>query len=301
MADHPDKKKELTLTPTGTTEKPAGELVAVSNILPPSLPLLPISQSTVFPGMIVPLILPEGKLSKTVEFAGQGNGYLGVVLFENTDNEEVASGPSTSITGLPPEDGSAPTGRDKSPHASKFHKYGVAARILKKINLPDNQISVLVTGIHRFEISEVVSREPHFVANVKYIFEESARDSEMEALLRTALSQFKALSKDNPLISEEMKVALVNIDGPGKLADLMASVLIRDIADYQEFLATAEVKERLQKLLLMLKREQDVQSIQKKIHDEINRKVATSQKEYFLQEQLKLIQKELGKTIDDKG
>lgn len=295
-------KKEVTLSSASKSPKPSAELIPVSDILPPNLLLLPISQATIFPGMIVPLILAEGKLSKTVEFVGQGNGYLGVVHYESTDIEDVAAGPPTSITGLPPEGTSGPYPNNKgNRQENQFHRFGVAAKILKKINLPDNQISVLVTGLQRFEISEIVSRDPHFVASVKYIYEHAVRDSEMEALLRTALSQFKAISKDNPFISEEMKVALVNIDGPGKLADLMASVLIRDINDYQELLSTAGVKERLQKLLLMLRREQDVQSIQKKIQDEINQKVATSQKEYFLQEQLKLIQKELGKSSDEKG
>ncbi len=302
--DNTKDKKALTVAPRRKVPESKGGLVPISDVLPPNLLLLPVSQATIFPGMIVPLILPEGKLTKTIEFASQGSSYLGVVLYKEGQTEDVAAGPPSTITGIPAEGTALQTVDSSSQTTTQktlFHRYGVAARILKKINLPDNQISVLVTGLQRFEIGNVVSEEPHFLANVKYILETACRDSEMEALLRTALSQFKALSKDNPLISEEMKVALVNIDGPGKLADLMASVLVRDVDDYQSLLSIADVKDRLQRLLLMLKREQDVQSIQKKIHDEINQKVATSQKEYFLQEQLKLIQKELGKAGDEKG
>ena len=123
----------------------------------------------------------------------------------------------------------------------------------------------------------------------------------MEALLRSALSQFKQISKDNPLISEEVKVALVNIDGPGKLADFMASILIRDAKDYQDLLQTADVRNRLKKLLVLLQREMDVQSVQKKIQEDIHQKVSAAQKEFYLNEQLKLIQKELGRATDDKA
>jgi ATP-dependent Lon protease len=282
------------------TEVAASEIVPVSEVLPPNLVLVPVSQTTLFPGMIVPLILPEGKLTKTAEFVTQGPGFLGIVLYKQGPCEQpTATGPTTSMTGLPPEETpEAPGGKKDN---IEFHPYGVAARVLKKINLPDNQVSVLVTGLQRFGIEKLLSHEPHLTASVRYILEETTRDSEMEALLRTALSQFKALSKDNPLISEEIKVALVNIDGPGKLADLIASILIRDISDYQHLLSLADVKQRLQHLLVLLKRELDVQSIQKKIHDEINQKVASSQREYYLQEQLKLIQKELGRSVDEKS
>ncbi len=289
---------------------PAG-LVPISEILPPNLLLLPVAQTTLFPGMIVPVILPEGKLTKTIEFVMEGTGYLGVVLYQNTNSSGVATGPSTSMTGLPAE-GTIPSVADVGSEnrtekvveppaeGTEFYRYGVAAKVLKKINLPDNQISVLLSGLQRFELTHLMSREPHFAGSVKYLYEELQRDTELEALLRSALSQFKQVSKDNPLISEEMKVALVNIDGPGKLADFIASVLVRDVNDYQTFLKCADVKARLQHLLLLLKKEQDVQAVQRKIQDEINQKVSSAQREFYLQEQLKFIQKELGRYTDDR-
>mgnify|MGYP000620844594 CR=1 FL=1 len=244
------------------------DLVTVSDTLPANLPLVPTPHSTLFPGMVIPLILPEGKLTKTIEFVMKGQGVLGIVL---------------------------PKESKKGEEDLPFHTYGVAAKILKKVNLPDNQISVLVTGVERFRIKSVISESPYQIAAVEYLYEETEKNIEVEALLRTSLQQFKTISKDNPLISEEVKVALVNIDGPGKLADFMASVLVRDVKDYQDFLSLKKVKSRLQTLLILLKKELDVQSVQKKIVEEVNQRIGSAQREFYLQEQLKEIQKELGR------
>jgi ATP-dependent Lon protease len=275
-----------------------GELVAVADLLPPNLFLLPVAQSSLFPGMVVPLVIPEGRLSKMVEHVMNGAGYVGVLLTRDKDQTQTAAGPLTTLTGLPAE---APEG-DGITHAERgsFRQFGVAAKVLKKINLPDNQVSILLTGLQRFELRKQVSSDPYPVGNVKYLTDEVVRDNEMEALLRSALSQFKQISKDNPLISEEVKVALVNIDGPGKLADFMASILIRDVNDYQDLLSTADVRDRLRKLLVLLQREQDVQAVQKKIQEDIHLKISSAQREFYLNEQLKMIQKELGKASDDK-
>lgn len=285
--------------PTGVSS-----LVPVDELLPPTLFLLPVAHTTLFPGMMVPLILPEGKLTKTLEKVMEKDGVLGVILNRDPEAGNVAAGPTTSISGLPVE-GVVQTQpqleKKRTVKEIPFHRYGVAARILKKINLPDNQVSVLLSGLQRFEIKEVVSTDPFYVASVEYLYEELDKGTELEALIRSCLSRFKQISKDNPLISEEVKVALVNIDGPGKLADFMASVLIRDVKDYQDFLAQADVKERLHSLLLLLKKEEDVQSVQRRISDEINQKVSAAQREFYLNEQLKLIQKELGKNGTDRN
>ncbi|MBY0370519.1 endopeptidase La [bacterium] len=278
---------------------PTAELVPVSDLLPPNLFLLPVTQTSLFPGMIVPLVIPEGKLSRMVEHVLSGSGYIGVILPSDKEAMEAASGPATTLTGLPAHAGPADAQTQKEREG--FSQYGVAAKVLKKINLPDNQVSILLTGLQRFELRKVVSTNPYYVGNVHYLLDQVARDTEMEALLRAALSQFKQISKDNPLISEEVKVALVNIDGPGKLADFMASILLREVKDYQDFLQTADVRERLRKLLVLLQREQDVQNVQKKIQDDIHQKISQAQKEFYLNEQLKLIQKELGRATDDKS
>ncbi len=272
MLDEKNKKNVVDAEPEvlplkKTDKKKKTDLAKVSDLLPTNIPVIPISHSTLFPGMVIPLILPEGKLTKTVEFVMKGQGVLGIVLPKEPEKE-----------------GAIP-----------FQTYGVAAKILKKVNLPDNQISILVTGVERFKLKAMISESPYQIAQVEYLYEETEKNIELEAMMRTALQQFKTISKDNPLISEEVKVALVNIDGPGKLTDFMASVLVRETKDYQEMLSQRKVKPRLQTLLLLLKKELDVQSVQKKISEEINQKIGSSQREYYLQEQLKEIQKELGR------
>ncbi len=295
-----EKNQDLDVQSPNSVESARADLVPVSDLLPPNLFLLPVAHSSLFPGMIVPLVLPEGKLSAMLEHVMSGQGYVGVILATDKDKTETAMGPATTLTGLPASMVSDSPKVDGPGATARFQRFGVAAKVLKKINLPDNQVSVLLTGLQRFELRKVVSEDPYYVGNVRYLVDELVKDTEMEALLRSALSQFKQISKDNPLISEEVKVALVNIDGPGKLADFMASILIRDVADYLALLETASVRDRLRRLLVLLQREHDVQVVQRKIQDDIHQKVSAAQREFYLNEQLKHIQKELGRVTDDK-
>ena len=162
------------------------KIVTISELLPSPLPLIPVSQTTLFPGMLVPFILPDGKLVRTVEHALEHyQGYLGIVLGNDPSEKAIASGPNTSFTGLP-ADGtvaaalfhsteSAPTivfkttRRSKDKGDKEFYRFGVVCKILKKINLPESQVSVLVQGVQRFLIKEIVSREPLVVAQVEYL------------------------------------------------------------------------------------------------------------------------------------
>ena len=273
---------------------------------PSQIPLIPVSHTTLFPGMVVPLILPEGRLAKTADSVLEKGGYVGVVY---TKDPDIVSGThagmmSTGVT-TEGEDGSqveiqvpGQAERVASDPSSDFYPFGVAAKILKRINLPDNQVSVLLAGIRRIKIEKLVETSPNFIADVSYLEEGADDDTELEALVRSSVNQFRQISKDHPLISDEVKVALVNIEGAGKLADFMSSVLVRNVEDYQTILAATDVKSRLQHLLLVLRKEQDVQAVQRKIHDDINSKITGAQREYYLSEQLKLIQKELGGFTD---
>ena len=290
-----DPKSVLSVEQPSGTQVPG--MISAAEVLPSNLLLVPVSNTSLFPGMVVPVILPEGKLARTAEYALEKEPYLGIVV--GIPGADSAQGPTTSYTGVPGE-GMA-SSKATSKKANLFPKLGVAAKILKKINLPDNQVSVLVAGLQRFEISKVISNDPFTSANVKYLYEVPAKGIEVEALMRSVLAQFKQISKENPLISEEVKVAMINIDGPGKLADFMASVLIRDVKDYHEFLAAVDVRERLKLLMLYLKKEVDVQAVQKRIQDDINQKVSSSQRDFYLNEQLKTIQRELGRETSERG
>ncbi len=247
--------------------------------LPEKLLLLPIGSTTLFPSMVAPIVVSEGKLIKTAELVIENGGYLGVVFVKSTPNQNQ---------------------KDQNESFRAFYDFGIAAKVIKKINLPDNQISILLAGLKRFKIERIVETEPCVSAMVSYLEEEIEKDTELEALTRNALSQFKQLSKDNPFITDEMKVALMNIEGPGRLADFLASIFVREIEDYQKVLSLSNVKERFHHLLVVLKKELEVLEVQKKIQENVNMKISSAQKEYYLSEQLKLIQKELGAYTDER-
>lgn len=292
-------QKQSSVTRKGTV---AGEVYPRSGSLPSRLLVLPVVHTTLFPGMVVPLVLPEGKLSRLIDRAIAQEDSL-VLVAVRRDGSVGVSG--SSLGGREFEEPATPPALKKE-HVSldrkgsgSYYPYAIVAKIIKKINLPDNQVSVLLNGLNRCSIDSVVIDKTFERATVSYFEDVMERGVELDALSRSAVQQFKAISKENPLISDEVKVALVNIEGPGRLVDFMASVLVREIADYQNFLAIPDVRSRFQHLLLLLRREQEVQDVQRKISDEINQKVSSVQREFYLQEQLKYIEKELGKSGDE--
>ncbi|MCC6278850.1 MAG: endopeptidase La [Oligoflexia bacterium] len=259
------------------TNKP----VPVADLLPQNLTLLTVGHAVIFPGMIVPMILSHDRQKDLINYLtsatyGQSpdSGFLGVVIQHSGETKTVSK--------------------------ENLAPIGVVGRIFKKINLPDGSLSILFNGLRRFEIQKILQNKPPVVAQVEYLKDLLVKDVETEALARTVVNQFKQISQDNPLITEEMRLAMANVDGPGKLADLLSSILIRDNKTYQEFLGILNIKTRLEKLLGLLKKEIDVHNFQSKIQNQINENVSKSQREFFLNEQLKLIQKELGVSIDEK-
>jgi len=291
------------IRPPSARGKSGSDIVPISENLPLNLILLPVSQGFLFPGMIVPFIVPEGILTKSVERAMEKSEPMGVVLSNQLNDVATKSNIDELGTGETDKEPVPPVvaPKDTKPSDTPFYQYGVAAKVLRKINLPDNQISVLLLGLQRFHLKKVVSDDPHWIGSVEYYYEQLKKDTELEALVRMSLQQFKAISKDNPLISEEVKVTLVNIDGPGKLVDFMSSILVREPEDYQNLIAAKQVHDRFHLLLLLLQKETEVQSVQRKISDEIHDKISASQREFYLQEQLRLIKKELGRTTEGRG
>lgn len=259
------------------------QLVPISNVLPKSLFLLPVNQTIVFPGMMVPIILSQEKHADTIEFLKS--------RFKKSD-------PSAAFIGITIL--KDPTS-DSPIKLESLAEFGVAGRILKHFNLPDGSLSILVNCLKRFRVRSAPDLGDQIIANVEYLEDVYFGDTETEALARTVINQFKIISQNNPLVSEEMKLALVNIDGPGKLSDLLAAILIREVPLYIEFLKTLDVRKRLEMLLTTLKKELDVHNLQSKMSAEINKNVSKQQREYFLKEQLKLIQKELGQEKDEKS
>ncbi|HOX92161.1 MAG TPA: endopeptidase La, partial [Spirochaetales bacterium] len=148
---------------------------------------------------------------------------------------------------------------------------------------------------------KALSKEPPIVAAVEYMSDEGEGPDEIKALTRALLSEMKQVSENNPLFSEEMRLNMINIDHPGKIADFIASILNIDKNEQQKILELSDVRERMERVLIFIKREQELLRIQKRIQGEINDKIEKSQREYFLREELKAIKQELGMPADAKS
>ena len=236
-------------------------------IMPPKLPIIPLGGRPIFPGIFTPLMVNSEEDTKVIEEAYSGNGYIGISMLKADDEK---------------------------PTVLDLYKVGTVARIIKKINLPDGGVNVFVSTIQRFKIKKILSNESPMVAAVDYLEDEESDTFEVKAYTRALISEMKEISENNPMFSEEMRLNMVNIDNPGKIADFIASILNIDRTEQQKVLETLNVRERMQLVLKYIKKEQEIFRVQKKIQNELNEKVEKNQRDYFLREEMKAIQEELG-------
>ncbi len=221
-------------------------------VLPPNhanpLPLLPLENGPVLPGLMASLNIPRGKSTFAVERALAEKQTLGLLL------------PKAPLKLLPSpkELGDAP---ELQYNIDELYAKGVSARILKKIQLPDGSMNLLVHGVQRFEITNVIQAEPFLCATVNYVEDLNAKDPEIEALARAVILQVKQLSESNPFFTEEMKIAMMNTATRSNLADLVAFAITLRGMDAQSFVETTDVKERFLKLLVHLRKEQEVSEL----------------------------------------
>ena len=244
-------------------------IVLTENILPGKLLIIPLQSRPIFPGIFTPLMINAPDDVKVVEKAHEEGGFIGIVMLKN-DTE--------------------------TPTAADMYRVGTVARILKKVNLPDGGINIFISTVKRFKIRKVLHNSAPVAAAVEYLEEEEADTFEVKALTRALLSEMKEVSENNPLFSEEMRLNMVNIDNPGKIADFIASILNVDKVEQQKILETLNVRARMEQVLLFIKKEQELLRVQKKIQRELNDRVEKNQREYFLREEMKSIQEELGET-----
>ncbi len=259
------------------TELLESELVSIDKTLPAQLYIIPIRYRPIFPGIVTPLIISQGRFTDAIDKVLNESRTVGLVLIKDDEKDEVDS-----------ED---------------LYNYGTAVKVLKKINLPDGGVNVLINSVKRFRISELISDKKYLVADVEYLDDRmTGRNSvEIKALTREVLSRLKKISDNNPLFTEEMKLTMLNVDEPGKIADFVTSILHVEKSEYQEILETLNVKKRLEKVLRLLQKEMEVMSVQRKIQGQINDKIDKQQKEFFLREQLKAIKQELGIEDDERS
>lgn len=251
------------------------KLIPADTLLPENLFIIPILGRPIFPGIFTPILIESQDDIDTINKAIANDSLIGLVLVENEDESSIA-----------PND---------------FKKMGTVARIVKKINLPDGGINIFISTIKRFKIKRFLSSQTPYIVKAEYPEEILGEEETLKALVRVVMTGMKELSSSNPLFSEEVRLNMVNIDQPGKIADFMASILNVDRKEQQNILETTHIQKRLQKVMVFLKKELEVLKIQNKISAEINEKIEKTQREYFLREELKLIKQELGMAVDSKS
>ncbi len=259
------------------------QIIPADTVLPPKLILLPLTNSPMFPGVFTPMMIPEGRDERVVRKALNGDGCVGLVMLRNGHDAAPQRGPNQVL------------------HGDDLHSVGTAAKIVRKINLPDGGINIFLSTLKRFRIAKMLTAETPLAAAVEYLDSANMKSLEVRALTRALIAEMKQVSEDNPLFSEEMRLNMVNIDDPGKIADFVASILNIKGAEKQTVLETLDVRERMERVLVFIKKEQELLRIQKRIQEQLNEKIEKSQREYFLKEQLKAIKAELGMPVDAKS
>jgi ATP-dependent Lon protease len=228
----------------------------------------------IFPGIFTPIMIGNPADVKVIDDAVAGDGLIGLVMLMN---------------------------ETETPAVGDLYKVGTAAKIVKKINLPDGGVNIFISTLKRFRIKKALNPSNPIVAAVAYLEDEEDNTSEVKALTRALISEMKQISENNPLFSEEMRLNMINIDHPGKIADFIASILNIDKTEQQKILEVLNVRKRMEQVLVFIKKEQELLRIQKRIQKEINEKIEKSQRDYFLKEELKAIKTELGMTTDAKS
>ena len=248
-----------------------GGLVVASDVLPTGLPIIPLRPRPAFPGIMIPLVL---------------NGQSQVAAMHQAMEHQAQTIGLVMVRELDDDDG-----------IENLHKVGVAAKIVKVLHTEKNAAHVLVNSLERFEIEDIQERGLTLYAQVRYHFAaELSVNPELRAYSMAILSTLKELVQINPLYSEEIKLFLnrSSLDDPGRLADFAANLTNSDGQQLQDILATFDVRKRIDKVLVLLKKELEVSRLQTKISKQIEEKISAQQCEFFLREQLKAIKQELG-------
>jgi ATP-dependent Lon protease len=235
-------------------------------------PVLPLRDIVVFPHMIVPLFVGREKSVRALEDVMKDDKQILLVTQKNAAQDD--------------------------PTSADIYSVGTIGTVLQLLKLPDGTVKVLVEGGQRARIVRFAENESFFQAYAETIEEKLGEQQELEALARTAVSQFEQYIKLNKKIPPEVLVSINQIEDPSKLADTLASHLALKIPEKQELLETETVSERLEKVFGYMESEIGVLQVEKRIRSRVKRQMEKTQREYYLNEQLKAIQKELGEGED---
>ncbi|MFO7957242.1 MAG: endopeptidase La [Candidatus Brocadiia bacterium] len=285
MSDEDTKKPKT--DPTGTEEEPtleSGEIVAEQapeaaapdeetperSELPDELPVLAMEDNVAFPAIVLPFEIEGEHRLKMIEEAVLGN-KLFLAVAEKPEAES-----------------------EGEPRPDDLYQVGTTCVILQMLRMPDESVRFLAQGISRTRVEHYTRTEPHLQARVTHLRDDEVEDVESTALFRNLRDQFLQMVESAPNLGESAQITVSNIDEPGALCDFVAAQVNLSTEEKQDVLETLNVKERLEKVTKLLAREMDFMEVARRIQSEARDEISKSQREYYLRQQLKAIQEELG-------
>ena len=237
-----------------------------------AFPLIPLRDVVVFPHMVIPLFVGRAKSNKALEVAMEAGKHVMLVAQKTAAKDD--------------------------PEEADLYQLGSVANILQMLKLPDGTVKVLVEGVNRARLNSVIDEETHLSCETSEIASEVTDPAKLEGMRRALVTQFEQYVKVNKKIPPEVLSSLAGIDEAGRLADTVAAHLPLKIDQKQEILELTDVKVRLEHLLGLLESELDIMQVERRIRGRVKRQMEKSQREYYLNEQVKAIQKELGDSED---
>lgn len=237
---------------------------------PPELPILPLRNTVLFPGVVIPITVGRDRSIRLIQEVYRGNRTLGVVSQKDSTIEE--------------------------PHAEDLNRVGTIATIIRMLRMPDGSTTAIIQGKKRFEMLEMVRTEPYFTARVKEFAESRPEkgEKEFEALVSSLKDLAINIIKASPHIPTEAGFAIKNIDSPSFLVNFVSSNMNAEVAEKQRMLEVADLRERAKLLLGHLTKELQMLEMKNEIQSKVRTEVDRQQREYFLHQQMKTIQDELG-------
>jgi len=243
--------------------------LAVKNI---KLPVLPLRDVVVFPHMVIPLFVGRKKSIEALEMAAEFGKDIFLIAQKNANTDD--------------------------PKKSEIYDIGCVATILQLLKLPDGTVKVLVEGKQRAELIEIVQEEPCYMAEINYIDDQGIEAQDADVLIRSLTSEFEQYVKLNKKIPPEILTTLSGIDDLTRLIDSITAHMALKVIDKQNILSVFSLNERAQLLINLIHAETDVLEVENRIRGRVKRQMEKTQREYYLNEQMKAIQKELGSSED---
>jgi ATP-dependent Lon protease len=240
--------------------------------IPAEVPILPLRGTVAYPDLVIPLIVGREKSIKLVDDAYNKDKIIGIITQKNPDIED--------------------------PSEEDLYSIGTVATIMKMVKMVDGSQRVVIQGLSRFKLIEYTEKEPQLKAKILPIFEDYQKDIEIDAMYINLKNLYKKAVEMAPYLSSELAQIASKVEGPGNLADLIASTINIGVMEKQEILEKIDLKERLKKVTMLLNREVETLELSSRIQSNVKEGIDKTQREYYLREQLKAIQKELGEADD---